>query len=100
MEIPPRDDGILEHQRIIRGTIQLNREDSFRLGERVPRRSVHLWNAAQAVRILYAAALSLGSWNSASFQQRSEMLCTQHLSRVWSCRVQSWIERRRCSAKG
>ena len=56
VKIAAGDDLVAEHQRIVGGGVQLDREDAPRLGQRVAHRAVDLRRAAQRVGILHAPA--------------------------------------------
>src|SRR5437868_14106678 len=94
MEIAARDDGVLEHEWVVGGTIQLNLKDSAGVCERVPHRTVDLRDAAQAIGILNAATFAVTSGNRARMQELREVLRAQYLSGVRPSRMQTMIEGR------
>src|ERR1700721_2771838 len=92
MEVSSRDDRIFKDERIVRGAVQFDLEDSASLGQRVPEGAMHLRDTAQAVRILNAAAFAVCSGNATSLQETNEMACAQHLARMRPSRMQTRVK--------
>ena len=99
MKVSARDDVAFslfrirnEDQRIVDRGIGFGLKHLAAVGERISHSPVHLWDAAQRVSILHAAAIAVRFTNLATFQHFPQVRSCFHLTRVRTRLVNAFVE--------
>src|SRR5271170_4054606 len=99
MKIPPRDNRVIEDQRIVCCTVQFNLKDPASMRQRVPDCTMHLRNAAKAVGILNSTTLAMSPGDRTSPKEFSKVCRAQQLPGLRSSLMDTRIKGRICPPK-
>ena len=99
VEIAAGENLLAEHQRIVGGRVQLDREHAARLGQRVAHRAVDLRRAAQRVGVLHAPAGDVRLPDLAAFEQVAQTRGALQLAGMRARRVNPLVEGARRAAQ-
>ena len=81
-----------EHQRVVDRRVRLDLKHRAAMGERVAHRAMHLWDAAQRIGVLHAAAVAMRLTDLALFEQTAQVRRSPDLSGMRASLLDAIVE--------